>query len=213
MIIVMSLGYLQVMRYLVQVFQTASFGGNSPWPSTSSGPAVVEVQAPVGDVAVVADPVEQLAAADVVVPAPVHVHAALDVRLHLATGRSRVRNPVPAAASVTLMLVPVPAKSLWPLGSPTSTRVTLPISPLRTISAALRKWPCERCQEPVCQMRLFFCTALHDGLLLGDGAGQRLLAVDILLVLRALRSATSACQLSGTASITASMSLRAIISR
>jgi len=27
-------------------------------------------------------------------------------------------------------------------------------------SAALRKGPCDRCHEPVCQMRLFFCTAL-----------------------------------------------------
>src|SRR5262245_10867739 len=35
---VMSLGYLQVMRYLVQVFHTASLGGNSPVPSTSNGP-------------------------------------------------------------------------------------------------------------------------------------------------------------------------------
>lgn len=42
----------------------------------------VHVHAPVSDVAVVADPVEELAAADVVVPAPVFVNACLNVRLH-----------------------------------------------------------------------------------------------------------------------------------
>src|SRR5262245_24738850 len=35
------------------------------------------------DVAMMADPVEQLAATKVVIPAPVHVHAAFDVRHHL----------------------------------------------------------------------------------------------------------------------------------
>src|SRR5215471_1021064 len=40
MTMVMSLGYLQVTRYFVLVFQTASLGGNSPVPSTSSGPPV-----------------------------------------------------------------------------------------------------------------------------------------------------------------------------
>lgn len=47
------------------------------------GAAAVHVEAPVGDVAVVADPVEELAAADVVVPAPVFVDASFDVGLHL----------------------------------------------------------------------------------------------------------------------------------
>src|SRR5919197_1495081 len=51
----MSLGYLQVTRYFVAVFQTASLGGNS---------------------AVAADPVHQLPTAEVVVPAPVLVEAA-----------------------------------------------------------------------------------------------------------------------------------------
>src|ERR1051325_9856440 len=39
-VISMSLGYLHVIRYLVQVFQTASRGGNSPCPSTSAGPSL-----------------------------------------------------------------------------------------------------------------------------------------------------------------------------
>jgi hypothetical protein len=38
MVMAMSSGYLSSMRYLVHVFQTASRGGNSPWPSISSGP-------------------------------------------------------------------------------------------------------------------------------------------------------------------------------
>ena len=59
---------------------------------------------------------------------------------------------------------------------------------------------------------LVLLDGFDDGLLLGNGAGERLLAVDVLLVLAA-SVATSACQLSGTASMTASMSLRAIISR
>ena len=44
---------------------------------------VVVAQTPVPDVAMMADPIEQLAAAGIVVPAPVHVTAGLDVRLHL----------------------------------------------------------------------------------------------------------------------------------
>ena len=47
------------------------------------GAGAVHVHAPVGDVAVVADPVEELAAADVVVPAPVFVNAGLNVGFHL----------------------------------------------------------------------------------------------------------------------------------
>src|SRR5580765_5848285 len=37
-IMVTSFGYLQVTRYFVHVFQIASLAGNSPTPSTSSGP-------------------------------------------------------------------------------------------------------------------------------------------------------------------------------
>jgi len=37
--------------------------------------------------------------------------------------------------------------------------VTLPINPFRTISAAFLNGLCERCHDPVCQMRLFFWTA------------------------------------------------------
>src|SRR6266478_6665448 len=44
---------------------------------------VVVAEAPVSDVAVMADPVQQLAAADIVIPAPVLVHPAFDIRLHL----------------------------------------------------------------------------------------------------------------------------------
>src|SRR5262245_21636756 len=44
---------------------------------------VVKVQPPMSNVAVVPDPVEQLASADIVVPTPVHVDAGLDIRLHL----------------------------------------------------------------------------------------------------------------------------------
>src|SRR4029077_8633035 len=46
------------------------------------GAGEVGVHAPVRDVAVVANPVEQLAAAGVVIPTPVHVHALFDVRFH-----------------------------------------------------------------------------------------------------------------------------------
>ena len=72
------------------------------------GAAVVHVHAPMGDVAVVADPVQQLAAAGVVVPAPVHVHARLDVRLHpgradphlvIQLGRRRRHGDLPVRAA------------------------------------------------------------------------------------------------------------------
>ena len=46
-------------------------------------PGIVAVHAPVRDVAMVSNPVQQLPAAGVVIPAPVHVDARLDVRLHL----------------------------------------------------------------------------------------------------------------------------------
>ena len=80
----MSLGYLHSMRYLAAVFQTASLGGNSAVAETSSGPIWSSGptpysgagEAPVADVAVVADPVHQLPAAEVVVPPPVLVEAA-----------------------------------------------------------------------------------------------------------------------------------------
>src|SRR6266516_4709559 len=40
MIIVTPLGYFRMIRYLVQVFQTASSGGKSPLPSISIGPVL-----------------------------------------------------------------------------------------------------------------------------------------------------------------------------
>ena len=70
------------MVYFVAVFQTAFAGGKSPKPSTSRRAGVVEAEAPMSDVAVVADPVEELTAAGVVVPAPVLINAHVDVGLH-----------------------------------------------------------------------------------------------------------------------------------
>src|ERR1039458_2426580 len=112
MIMVMLRGYLSSIRYFVQVFQSASGAGNSPWPSISDGPersasipqcgsaqggrirrgestvafnfrrpVAVSTHSPMRDVAVVADPVEELPAAGVVIPAPVFVQARGDVRL------------------------------------------------------------------------------------------------------------------------------------
>src|SRR5438876_2345703 len=45
--------------------------------------SLVAVHPPVSDVAMVSDPIEQLAAADVVIPPPVFMDACFDVRLHL----------------------------------------------------------------------------------------------------------------------------------
>ena len=70
------------MRYREAVFQRASFGGKLALAFDFGRAVVVEVHAPVSDVAMMADPVEQLSAAGVVVPAPVGVDALLDVRLH-----------------------------------------------------------------------------------------------------------------------------------
>src|SRR5260370_269850 len=46
-------------------------------------PAAVAIHSPMGDIAMVADPIEQLATADIVIPTPVLVDPGLDVRLHL----------------------------------------------------------------------------------------------------------------------------------
>src|SRR6266567_5304082 len=45
-VIVISFGYLSVIRYFVQVFQIALLGGNSPVPSTSNGPPVLSQSIP-----------------------------------------------------------------------------------------------------------------------------------------------------------------------
>ena len=72
MTMVMSSGYFRLMRYLAQAFQTASSGGEFSVALDFRRTArIIHVQAPMGDVAVMADPVEELAAADVVVVAPV----------------------------------------------------------------------------------------------------------------------------------------------
>src|SRR6266567_2190246 len=46
-------------------------------------PAAIAIHSPMGDIAMVADPIQQLAAANVVIPTPVFVDARLDIRLHL----------------------------------------------------------------------------------------------------------------------------------
>ena len=45
--------------------------------------AIVEVESPMSDVAMMANPVEELATARVVIPAPIHMHPRFDVRHHL----------------------------------------------------------------------------------------------------------------------------------
>src|SRR5439155_19506478 len=51
-------------------------------PFDFAWPRVVKVQPPMRDVTVMANPVQELAPSDVVIPAPVHVDASLDVRFH-----------------------------------------------------------------------------------------------------------------------------------
>src|ERR1041385_6797607 len=43
---------------------------------------VIEIEPPMGDITMVPNPIKQLAAADVVIPAPVHMYPAFDIRLH-----------------------------------------------------------------------------------------------------------------------------------
>ena len=144
-------------------------------------PAVVHVHAPMRDVAVVPDPVQQLSAAGVVVPAPVIVDAGFDVgnfrgwpdpkvvvqlRRGLAHHPFLFKHPLVAVAGGkadfnTLDLADEPAAHN--LGR---------FAEL----AALRALPGASLPNS-----FVFLDGFDDGLLLGDGAGERFLAVDVLL--------------------------------
>src|ERR1035438_3087723 len=90
MVMVMFSGYFSSMRYVVQVFQTASTGGKWPCPSISIGPELSKpspqpwcpTQPPMRDVHMMANPIHQLAASGIVVPTPILVYHAADIRPH-----------------------------------------------------------------------------------------------------------------------------------
>ena len=145
--------------------------------------AAVHVHAPVGDVAVVADPVEQLTAADVVIPAPVLVNAALDVILH--RGRSdphliiKIGRRRGDAALVT--------------------RFGKVMVTGRKTDLDMREFADQAIAHDLGSDAEIVFTALpgaglpdalillhgsHDGLLLGNGSGERLFTVDVLAVFR-----------------------------
>src|SRR5207237_455417 len=60
------------------------FGRKLAYPLDLRGAAgLVAIKTPMSDVAMMADPIKQLPAADIVIPAPIHVNARLNVWFHL----------------------------------------------------------------------------------------------------------------------------------
>ena len=91
---------------------------------------------------------------------------------------------------------------------PTSTRFTLPITPLRTALHTPWNWLQLRCCEPTCITVLYFFARLARSrpsliVCVNGFCSHTALPAQIAV------DATSACQKSGRQSITASMSLRA----
>ena len=147
---------------------------------------VVAVHSPVGDVAVVADPVEQLAAADVVVPAPVLVDSRLDIILHrrradphLVVELCRWRCDLGFRTGAGEIMVAA--------GQAHDHMVQLPDQAVAHVfrrHAVLRLAALPAAGLPD---HVVFLHGVHDRPLLRDGARQRLLAIDVLAVARGFR--------------------------
>src|SRR5258706_1825772 len=147
---------------------------------------VVEVEPPMGDVAMMADPIQQLAAAGIVVPTPIHVNAAFNVRFHF-----RWPNPE--------FIIQALRGTCWGHF----------IFCLREIGVAVRqadldladladKTVANNCGS-FAELATFgtlpgtglpdafiLLNRLYDGLLFGDGAGERVLPVDIFFLIGGL---------------------------
>ena len=149
-------------------------------------PGVIESQPPVRDIAVVPDPVHQLAAAGVVVPAPVLINAHRRCTAPSSTARATCRSRSPRADRDTARSqAGVPGTICAGLSGLSGKRSQLlhqrrqrvpenhdarPAGPPRRASrrqsarCARSPPPCgnegsDLCHEPVCQMTLFFSTA------------------------------------------------------
>ena len=182
-----SFGYLHSMRYLVAVFQTASLGGElGGGGDFERADGVVRAaaelgvgEAPVGDVAMVADPVHELAAAGVVVPPPVLVEAAGVEGHHLRRAGPEV--VIDARGHRAVGFVVAGAAEIGVAGG----QADLDPRDLADV-AVLHQFggPAEvaslRCHEPVCQMRLFFGNGIDHGDAFGQGVRERFLAEDVL---------------------------------
>ena len=172
---------------------------------------VVVSQTPMRDVAVMPDPVEQLAAAGIVIPAPVHVHARLDVRLHFRRAdpgrviqfRRRFGDgdiptwpaghnfgQLAGRAGSGRQLVQqclgsagevVVAAGQTHLDAGHFSNQSVPDDFRAIVEVSLGPLP--RTGLPYA---LVFLNGFHNGLLLGHGAGERLFAVDVLFVSRRL---------------------------
>ena len=180
--IIVILGAFNVTRYFVQVFQIASSVGTRLGLQFPKGPGVVEVESPMRDIDVVADPVEQLAAAVVVVPAPVHMEARFDVRQHFGrTGqklviefRRRLGNMRLISGSFEIIVTAGQADF-----HPCHFADESVADDFRRF-VEIRFGPLPGTGLPDAPVVL---DRLHDRLLLGDGFGQRFPAKDVLLAI------------------------------
>lgn len=144
---------------------------------------LIHVQTPVADVAVVADPIQQLPTADIVIPAPVHVDSGADVWLlprrtkprfvvQLRRRRRYCRVPLGRAGHHLSQEVGVRALFKFRRQGPASAgKICMPARqadfdpgylPDQVVAdnfGGAAERTCERCQEPVCQIRPFCCTA------------------------------------------------------
>src|ERR1019366_1056439 len=145
------------------------------------GAGVIEIATPVGDVAMVPDPVEQLAPARVVVPAPVPVNPAPDVWHHFGGAspcleiqlwrRRRAGNHVPGGHGTTL---PGGQAHFNPGNLPDQ---AVPHDLRRLVERAYGALPGAGLPDAAVGLN-----GADNGLLFSDCAGERFLTVDILLL-------------------------------
>ena len=146
---------------------------------------VVEIQSPMGNISMVADPIQQLAAAGVVVPAPVHVHAGFDIRHHF-------RRPNPSLVIELLGrgsdagFLGCPGEIGMARGQANFDTGDFPDQPVADNFAGFEEVLLRSLPGTGLPDALVLLNGSDDGLLLGDGSRQRFFAVNILFVVGGL---------------------------
>ena len=177
------LGILQFDAILGRGVPNGVFGREFTLAFDFERAGTVEVQPPMRDVAVMADPIEELAAAGVVIPAPVHVKAAFDVRHHLRRADPKIiiqfgRRRADLHLVRGLFEIDMAAgQTDFDARDFADQTVANDLSALVEVSN--RALP--RTGLPDAFVLLH---GAHDGLLFRDGAGERLFAIDVFLRIR-----------------------------
>ena len=160
----------------------------------------------------VADPVHQLPAAEVVAPPPVLVEAARVEGHHLRRADPEVVVHVLRRIGIGLLVARAAEIGVARRAAPPRRRLTLPMKPLTTSLGGPAEVCTLRCQEPVCQIRWLSCTALTMAMpsasVCESGFSQKMSFLALAAAMAGIE-----CQWSGVEMETASMSLRPSSSR